>query len=284
MNSSATVTIGLPVYNNERFISTMLESVLAQDYSDFLLLICDDCSTDSTEEICREYADRDRRIRYIRNEQNLGPLENHRKVLDLAESEYFMFARGHEILPQDLFSCAMKVLSENKEVVLANAPTLWIDEEGTVQNDKHLLQYDTRKNGIANRCRKILLGKCESFYGIGLTQHFRSVRVLEPVVGTDLIMLMEMGLLGSFAVVPSGNRLRRHYYTEDYGERIKRHSSALAIDPDFLDRHFPILKIPFQLLYSVWHGKIRFYEKILASVVIILMSPIKYLLSIGKTQ
>ena len=149
---------------------------------------------------------------------------------------------------------------------------------------KHLLQYDTRGNGIANRCRKILLGKCESFYGVGLTKNFRAARVLEPVVGNDLIMLMEMGMLGSFAVLPSGDRLRRHYYTENYSDRISRHSKALVTNPDFLDKRFPILKLPFQLLYSVWHARIGVHKKMLASLVIVLVSPFKYLISIGKTQ
>ena len=282
MPEQAVVSIGLPVYNNEQFIAGFLDSVLAQDYSNFDLIICDDCSSDSTEQICRDYAERDERIRYIRNEETIGPLENHRKVLALAESDYFMFARGHEVLPPDLLSKALDVLQTQQNVVLACAPTRWVNETGDVLNDKFLMQFDTRGCDVATRCLLILWGKCESFYGVGLTQHFRSIRVLEPVVGTDLIMLIEMGLLGAFAILPCGDRLRRYYYQEDYGQRIKRHTSALISQPDFLDRHFPVIKLPFKLLGSIWHGPIRFRDKVLATLLVLLTAPFKYLVSRGK--
>ncbi len=262
----------------------MLESVLQQDFTEFVLIICDDCSTDNTENICLEYAENDERVQYIRNDNNLGPLENHRKVLGLAKTDYFMFARGHEILPRDLLSHAMTVLKKEQQVVLAFAPPRWVDEQGVILKDKFLKQFDTRGCNIITRCLLILWGKCESFYGVGLTRNFKSIRVLEPVVGTDLIMLMEMGLLGSFAILPCGDRLRRHYYREDYRERINRHLQSLVSNPDFIDRHFPVLKLPFKLFYSIWHGKIRVWEKCLITLMILLAAPIKYLVSIGKTQ
>jgi hypothetical protein len=63
------ITIGLPVYNSARYLAAAIDSILAQSYGDFDLLISDNASTDRTEEICRDYAKRDPRIRYIRQSQ-----------------------------------------------------------------------------------------------------------------------------------------------------------------------------------------------------------------------
>ena len=71
------VSIGLPIYNGERrFMSEAIESVLAQTFTDFELIICDNASTDRTPEICQQYARRDKRIKYYRNEKNIGILVN----------------------------------------------------------------------------------------------------------------------------------------------------------------------------------------------------------------
>jgi GT2 family glycosyltransferase len=70
------VSIELPVFNGEEFLSSAIASILAQTYPDFELIISDNASTDRTETICREYAASDRRIRYYRNDRNLGAAVN----------------------------------------------------------------------------------------------------------------------------------------------------------------------------------------------------------------
>ena len=67
MPSSPMLTVGMPVYNADSFLAKSLDSILSQTFTDFELLISDNASTDRTEEICQEYASRDKRIRYFRN-------------------------------------------------------------------------------------------------------------------------------------------------------------------------------------------------------------------------
>lgn len=90
--SRRVVSIGMPVYNGERFIREALDSLLSQTFTDFELIISDNASTDSTERICRIYAEQDPRIRYIRQNENLGALPNFQFVLNEAKAEYFMWA------------------------------------------------------------------------------------------------------------------------------------------------------------------------------------------------
>lgn len=90
--SRPVVSIGMPVYNGEKFIREALDSLLAQTFTDFELIISDNASTDATESICRDYAEEDSRIRYIRQQENLGALPNFQFVLNEAFGEYFMWA------------------------------------------------------------------------------------------------------------------------------------------------------------------------------------------------
>lgn len=86
------VSIGMPVYNGERFIREALDSLLAQTFADFELIISDNASTDATASICGQYAKQDSRIRYLRQESNIGAAANFRFVLDQAVAPYFMWA------------------------------------------------------------------------------------------------------------------------------------------------------------------------------------------------
>ena len=66
------VSIGLPVYNGEKYLEGSIQSILSQTYEDFELIICDNCSTDTTPQICERFAQQDARVRYHRNPENLG--------------------------------------------------------------------------------------------------------------------------------------------------------------------------------------------------------------------
>jgi len=102
-NQIPTVSIGMPVYNGEKHIREALDSLLAQTYTDFELIISDNASTDATSEICKEYASRDNRIRYIRQPKNQGAPFNFHFVLKESKGKYFMWAAHDDNrLPQHI--------------------------------------------------------------------------------------------------------------------------------------------------------------------------------------
>src|SRR5208282_399437 len=92
------VSIGLPVYNGEAYLRQVLDSVLAQTFSDFELIISDNASTDCTEAICREYAAADARIRYHRQARNRGATWNFRQVALLSSGQYFLWTSHDDLL------------------------------------------------------------------------------------------------------------------------------------------------------------------------------------------
>jgi glycosyltransferase involved in cell wall biosynthesis len=72
MTAQPRLSIGLPVYNGEEYLAESLDALLGQTYEDFELVISDNASTDGTQELCRKYAARDSRIRYLRLPRNIG--------------------------------------------------------------------------------------------------------------------------------------------------------------------------------------------------------------------
>src|SRR5262245_56581544 len=112
------VGIGLPVYNGERFLRQTLDSILAQTFKEFELIISDNSSTDKTEEICLEYSRRDARIRYIRQEINLGASRNYNLVFEMTAGKYFRWAAADDLFSADSLEICVATLEKYPEAVL----------------------------------------------------------------------------------------------------------------------------------------------------------------------
>ena len=91
------VSIGMPVFNGQPYITNAINSLLAQTYKNFELIISDNASTDSTEEICRAYTENDTRISYTRKKNNVGAFSNFQTVLASSTGEYFMWAAADDV-------------------------------------------------------------------------------------------------------------------------------------------------------------------------------------------
>lgn len=132
MSSELKVSIGMPVHNGEAFIRQALDCLLGQTFAAFELIISDNASTDRTEEICREYASRDCRVRYIRQSSNLGAAANFQFVLDAAGAEYFMWAACDDWWSPCFVGELMNLLSSNPAAVVAFSGLHHLDMEGRV--------------------------------------------------------------------------------------------------------------------------------------------------------
>jgi len=86
---SPIISIGMPVYNGQAFIESAIKSILEQTFEDFELILSDNASNDKTQEICLDYKQQDNRIRYFRNEVNLGAAQNYNRVFELSKGKYF---------------------------------------------------------------------------------------------------------------------------------------------------------------------------------------------------
>jgi glycosyltransferase involved in cell wall biosynthesis len=124
------VTIGLPVRNSQQYIGRAIESVLAQDYSDFEMVICDNLSDDSTAEIVRGYAARDPRIKFHDNGHDIGQLANMNRVFELGSGEYFRWFGDDDWLEPDYLSKCVDYLDRHQDFIAVSTYIRYFDDEG----------------------------------------------------------------------------------------------------------------------------------------------------------
>jgi glycosyltransferase involved in cell wall biosynthesis len=209
-NNHNLVSIGMPIYNEERYLSQTLDSLLLQDYSNFELIISDNASDDATRDICIEYAARDKRIRYYRNDKNLGSIKNFNRVFELCNGEYFMWASGHDIWYPSYISRCLEVLSRDSSVVSCHPQAVWIDGQGNLLQwgedlgkPQKIIPSSLETRGLSQISRfNIVLWKLGYGYPIhGLTRSsvLRKTQMFRSIPAPDTILLLEMSVIGCFA-------------------------------------------------------------------------------------
>ncbi|OUC15597.1 MAG: hypothetical protein B0A82_06585 [Alkalinema sp. CACIAM 70d] len=132
LNNQPRVTIGIPVYNGERYLALTLDSLLQQTFSDFEIIISDNASTDGTQAICERYAAQDYRICYVRATENRGPGWNYQRVFELATGEYFKWQAYDDLLAPNFLEKCVEVLDRDPSVVLCHCYASHVDDQGKV--------------------------------------------------------------------------------------------------------------------------------------------------------
>lgn len=130
------VSIGMPVYNGEKYLRIAIKSILAQSFTDFELIISDNSSTDKTPAICEEYALIDSRIKYIRQQTNLGGEANFKFVFDQAQAEYFTWAAVDDIRTDGFLEKNILFLQANPDYSFSCSPNCFIGEENDPEKFK----------------------------------------------------------------------------------------------------------------------------------------------------
>jgi hypothetical protein len=124
------VAVCLPTFNKARYLPAAIESVLAQEFRDYELLIVDDASTDHTGEVVQGF--RDSRLRYVRNPENIGLVGNWNRCLEMARAEYSIIFHDDDVMLPGLLRREVEVLETNPEVVLVHTAAQAIDASGAV--------------------------------------------------------------------------------------------------------------------------------------------------------
>jgi glycosyltransferase involved in cell wall biosynthesis len=197
------VSIGLPVYNGEKYLRFALNSVLQQTYGNFELIISDNASTDATQKICQEFAARDHRIRYYRNDTNIGAARNYNRVFELRRGKFFKWAsHDDEFHPSLLESCLKAFEQSPPTTVLVFSKAAIIDEQGCVLD----LAQDTINQ--SNNCSFTRLGSlifyshyAHPLWGLIRSDALRRTRLIGNFEA-DHILLAELALLGKCVEIP----------------------------------------------------------------------------------
>jgi len=155
------IVVGLPVFNGEETINRCLDSILSQTYNNFKLIISDNSSTDSTSKICKEYEKKDKRVIYIRQKNNLGPIPNFRFVLNYLTSDYFVWLAHDDYWDEHFLENNVEILNSKKNVVASIGQTKYVGKKFETfdfnKNDDVLknIYKKIRRHFLSNRCYSI---------------------------------------------------------------------------------------------------------------------------------
>lgn len=204
------LTLGMPVYNCAEYLSRTLESLLAQSFSDFEILISDDRSTDETAEIASEYAKKDRRIHFHQNPRNLGIYLNFNLPLIFARGRYFMWAGQDDLWEPDYVGSMIQLLEDEPHAVMALPALDHIDGEDHVFHSyPHLTDLEARDRLDTMRrfiSQDDVLGKTNAFHAIVRTAPLRQIggytRWCRFMFGEDTLLAFRLLEYGTIRIHP----------------------------------------------------------------------------------
>jgi len=259
------VSIGLPVFNGENYLEEALDSILAQTYSDFELIISDNASTDRTEEICRAYAARDERIRYFRNETNLGAAKNYNRVFELSSGEYFRWAAHDDLCAPEHLERCVEILDREPDVVLCYPKTSIIDEHGEFVRN-YFDDFNFRSLKPHERFRDFFhaTGLCNPVFGLIRASILERTSLIGSYADSDRVLLGELVLFGQFYEVPEYLFFRREHP-----------QTSVRVNPDLVERaawfdpkrkgriQLPRWRWFFGYLLAIKRVRLSWYEKLL---------------------
>jgi glycosyltransferase involved in cell wall biosynthesis len=205
------VSLGLPVFNGEEFLAPVLESVLAQTYGDFELVISDNASTDATPDIVRHYAARDPRIRYFRQPTNIGIGNNWSFVARQARGKFLKWVSANDEYPPNAVQDCVEVLEQDESVVLCYGRTQFIDMTGRrldlYAGDFELTSDDPLERYGVIRGRLHLSTPIQS--GIVRLEAVRRCGYMRNYRDSDRVLIFGLALAGKFVLLPQTLFYRR---------------------------------------------------------------------------
>ena len=265
---SPRVSIGLPVYNGEQYLPAALDSILSQDYNDFELIISDNASTDSTQDICRRYAARDSRIRYYGKEANIGASGNFNCLVELARGEFFKWAAHDDVhLPGFLRRCVEIIEQAPAKVILVAPKAEVIDEHGKTLY-KLAESLDTRHPQPHQRVGDVLRGILWATAQFGLFRRdaLRKTRLIQPFFASDYVLLVEVALMGEIWELPETLFQRRKHPGISTTANASSRDLLAWFDTSqkgFINYIPPRLRLGFEFFRAIARSQLPFRERLL---------------------
>jgi len=239
MNSpNPKVSVGVPVYNGEKYLDQALNSLIHQDYEDFEIVISDNASTDATAELCRAYAARDKRVRYFRNETNIGSAQNYKRVFELARGAYFKWCAHDDVCyPGFLSRCVEVMDAAPPSVALVYPQCDLIGEFGEVL-ERAPDRMETKARQPHRRLAHSLWNVICAYplWGLVRANVLRRTRLVGRVPYWDNLLLTELSLFGEFWEIAAVLFQVRCHRGNSYGVSSSHQASTAWNDPDKADQ------------------------------------------------
>ena len=207
------ISIGLPIYNGEKFLRTRLETILSQTFHDFELIISDNASTDLTEKICEEFIKNDSRIKYTRQKKFLSGIENFGYVLEQAKSEFFVWTGVDDVWDPTFLEKNLKVLEEDKNIIgsISNVQFFYTFNENLNLMLKKLknenkMQFEQCKPAYGDYSQRLKIflkhRRATSIYAVFRTKNLKkSFSQAKEVAPWDFVLILDLLQYGNFHVL-----------------------------------------------------------------------------------
>jgi glycosyltransferase involved in cell wall biosynthesis len=256
------LTVGLPVYNSERFLAETLDCVLGQTYGDFRVVISDNCSTDGTEAICRDYARRDERLTYVRQDVNRGPVWNFNHVFEHCDTPYFRWVAADDLFAPTCFERCVEVLdAAPASVAMCYPTTLIVDDEGrpVAEWDDDLDLRSKPHARIYRIVRTIVKGN--TMYGLMRSDALRATRMHGSFPSADYILIAELALVGECWEIPERLFYRRVHSDSTRDTRPDPEEYTVFLDPSAKPVKYEGIRLLREYLAAVRHARLSRVER-----------------------
>ena len=270
------VTIGMPVFNGERYVEASVRSVLDQTFADLELIISDNASTDRTVEIIEKVVDGDPRVSLLRNDVNRGAAWNYNRVFEQSTGEYFRWHAHDDLLEPELIGRLVVALDSDPGAVLAHSWTRFIDDDGATTRcfvDDLDVTSDRPAHRLASAVRRV--GYCNAVFGLVRRNVLARTALIGSFPGSDVPLLYELAVLGRFAVVPEYLFVRRPGNSVK-GNRSKR-SVAQWFGPSGRGSRFPGFWLWWATVRAIVRSPSSIVERVRAIVEFHVVWPIDHL-------
>lgn len=270
------VSIGVPIFNEAMHLAMTLDSLLAQDYPNIEIVICDNASTDATPDICAHAAGRDSRIRVLRAAENQGATANFQRCLDEANGDFFMWAGGHDLWSSNYVSQCIAALDAHPAAIIAVPESNWIDENGQTYGSRASI-LDTRDMVPLARLLTLLWANMHPIYGLIRTDKLRACGSLPNYPGADMVLLAHLILEGDFVPAPMALWSRRQARKqENYRDRQRRYASSQV---KIRGGRFPLLNLVCKLWGVAWSSSMSLGDKLAFALAFPCSLPARYLIA-----
>jgi glycosyltransferase involved in cell wall biosynthesis len=261
------VSIAVPAYNCERYIAQALQSLLAQTYRDFEIVVSDNASTDRTAEICENIAAADSRVRVVRRKDNIGGPGNFRYAYSLCQGEFIKWSTADDYWDPRYLELCLAELDRQPDVVLCYSKTTLVDADG-----RRISDYDDNLDLLEESPRRrfndllSLIGLCNAHLGVIRRSALARTRLIGNELASDAHFLAELSLYGKFRVVPEHLFFRRYHEQSSSWQRDSAEHQRKYYAPGRSSKFSMQTWKKFGRLYSaVWRSPVPLAQKILLS-------------------
>ena len=249
------VSIGIPTFNRPASLKNSIESVINQTYKNLEIIVSDNCSPGAeTEKVVREFQKKDKRIKYFRQKENIGPIGNFQNALDLSTGVYFKWMADDDTIPADYVERCVVFLLKNPDYVLASGFASFYNDDGKFVRDDELLFLESGNEFVRVKKYFINVSSNSVFYGLYSGNALRGIQLTHEL-GTDWIVILQMLFKGKVKVFDD-LYIRRHFVDNNRDSLWDSYKKIFNIRFKKLFEKYPLLSLHLSIIWLILLGRI----------------------------